>query len=325
MRLIFTFFLLTISVSLFAQETKKMVLLEHFTNTRCGICANKNPAFFSLIQQYPDDVIHIAYHHPFPYTNCELYLYDQSGNSARSSYYGFSGSPRLAMNGAEVSVGASLLSQSSLDAEITLMSQVTVSLDMVNDGTNLNSQVKIENLGLSAAGEYRVFVMVVEKELNYSAPNGEEVHYDVFRAFASSESGDIVDMTLTSQTLDFQTSIPVNTQLDQLEMIAFVQNMDTGEMMNAGSSANGLTTVKKITTDALFNVFPNPASDNIRIELPNTDNMMNLKIINIEGKELYHEYVRESKSLNLNFLASGIYFIKMETETQIQNTKLIVE
>lgn len=325
MRSIFTLFLLTISVSMFAQETKKMVFLEHFTNTRCGICANKNPAFFDLIQQYPDDVIHVAYHHPFPYTNCELYLYDKDGNSARSSYYSFSGSPRLAMNGSAVPVGGALLSQSSLDAAVSEMSTVSVSLDMVNDGTNLNSQVKIENLSLATAGEYRLFVMVIEKELAYNAPNGEDVHYDVFRAYASDLAGDIVDMSISNQTLNYSVGIPVNTEMDQLEMIAFVQNMDTGDMMNAGSSAAGLTSTQKIITEDLFKVFPNPASDMIRIDLNNSAEVMDLKIINIEGKALYQENINTSKSISLDFLSSGMYFIKMETEAQIQNTKLIVE
>ncbi len=325
MRSIFTLFLLTISVSMFAQETKKMVFLEHFTNTRCGICANKNPAFFDLIEQYPDDVIHVAYHHPFPYTNCELYLYDKDGNSARSSYYGFSGSPRLAMNGSAIPVGGALLSQTSLDTEVAQMSSVSVSLDMVNDGTNLNSQVKIENLSQAAAAEFRLFVMVIEKELAYSAPNGEDVHYNVFRAFASDLGGDIVDMNIASQTLNYSLAIPVNTEMDQLEMVAFVQNMDTGEMMNAGSSASGLTSTQKALTEDLFKVFPNPASDIIRIDLNNSREAMNLEIMNIEGKALFQELINTSQSISLDFLSSGIYFIKMETEDQIQNTKLIVE
>ncbi len=47
------------------------VLVEHFTNTLCSICASRNPGFYQNLQSQ-QDVLHIAYHPSSPYAACVL-------------------------------------------------------------------------------------------------------------------------------------------------------------------------------------------------------------------------------------------------------------
>ena len=111
--------LLLFCVGLNAQNLpKKYVLLEHFTNSKCPICASKNPAFYNLIANYPDDVHHIAYHPPIPYNTCVFYLDNPTENSGRASVYSINGTPRVALNGSLAPVSGALLQQALLTAEI---------------------------------------------------------------------------------------------------------------------------------------------------------------------------------------------------------------
>ena len=79
------FVLLFVSVAGFSQSPKQVVI-EHFTNTKCSICASRNPGFYSVLANYPQ-VIHIAYHPSAPYQNCYFNLQNKPENDARTNYY----------------------------------------------------------------------------------------------------------------------------------------------------------------------------------------------------------------------------------------------
>lgn len=62
--------LLLSGLTVFAQQVPKKVLVAHFTNTRCSVCASRNPGFFNnLDNQNNGDLIHIAYHPSRPYNS----------------------------------------------------------------------------------------------------------------------------------------------------------------------------------------------------------------------------------------------------------------
>src|SRR5688572_14710898 len=92
-------FLSILVVSTFAQ-TPRQVIVEHFTNTRCSICASKNPGFYSLLHGSYPQVLHIAYHPSAPYSNCYFSLQNPTENNSRTNYYGVYGStPRAVIQG----------------------------------------------------------------------------------------------------------------------------------------------------------------------------------------------------------------------------------
>lgn len=77
-----------------------------------------------------------------------------------------------------------------------------------------------------------------------------------------------------------------------------------------------------------FNIMPNPAHDNVRIETP--WNMENGRIIltDISGKVMMRHTVRErtnSTELQLPELPAGVYTISVETEGAIYNEKLLIK
>tara|TARA_B110000285_G_C15096412_1_gene602244 strand:+ start:1583 stop:1825 length:243 start_codon:yes stop_codon:yes gene_type:complete len=73
----------------------KKVLVEHFTYTRCSVCASRNTGFITNLNAQ-SDVVHISYHPSSPYSNCQFNQYNLQENDDRTKYYGVFGStPRL--------------------------------------------------------------------------------------------------------------------------------------------------------------------------------------------------------------------------------------
>jgi len=103
--LFLTVFFLSALTSISAQVEKK-VIVEHFTNSRCSVCAGRNPAFFQNLDNHPD-VLHIAIHPSSPYSNCLLNNNNPEENDARTNYYGIYGStPKLVIQGENIAVNA---------------------------------------------------------------------------------------------------------------------------------------------------------------------------------------------------------------------------
>jgi len=83
-------------------QVQKNVVVEHFTNTRCGICASRNPGFFTNLNNNPD-VIHLAIHPSSPYSSCVFNQHNSVDNDDRTNYYGiYGGTPRLVVQTLQV-------------------------------------------------------------------------------------------------------------------------------------------------------------------------------------------------------------------------------
>ena len=80
-------------------QTPRKVIVEHFTNTRCGICGSRNPGLFTNLSSSPD-VMHMAVHPSRPYASCVLNQHNPTESDDRAKYYGiFGGTPRVVVQG----------------------------------------------------------------------------------------------------------------------------------------------------------------------------------------------------------------------------------
>jgi hypothetical protein len=169
---------------------KKYVLLEHFTNSRCSICASRNPAFYTLIDQYPNDVHHLSIHPSVPYSNCLIYVANPTQNNARTAVYGVNGTPRVALNGTLVPVASQLLPTATLQAALGQESPIALEVQEAGAAPTKTAAVTVRVYGNVPAGNYKLFAAVAESTVNYASPNGEAKHHDVFRAMLTNIDGD---------------------------------------------------------------------------------------------------------------------------------------
>ncbi|MBK8954488.1 MAG: Omp28-related outer membrane protein [Saprospiraceae bacterium] len=314
-KLLISFCFLSVISHSFSQA-KRYVFMEHFTNTRCGVCAATNPGYYNLLNNYKDKYHHISIHPPIPYSACLLYQANKDDQNQRSNFYGILGTPTIVFNGT-TKKSASSVNASFMDAEIKKESPIQI---LVKDaGTDMRiSNIEIKTLGTKPAGKYRIYAAIVERVLQYASPNGEKVHYDVFRDFASDAGGDEIDLSNQGGSVakSFTYTLQPSWVPNQIYTLVWVQEETTKEILNSGSANDVITatTQEKILP---FHIQSNPVFQKLNIIFPeNLQKNANLVITNLLGKVMYNSSIQLQNhgfELNVQHFEKGIYFAKIES------------
>lgn len=332
----FTFLLAftTAVTALFGQSLpKKYVFLEHFTNSPCPICASKNPAFYSLIHQYPDDVRHLAVYTPVPYSSCKIYQANPTDNGARTNYYGINGSPRVALNGTLVPVGTPMLPAATLQSALGQTSPIAIRVQEGGSYPNKIANITITTYGNVPAGNYKLYAAVAESTVDYNAPNGETKHYDVFRAMLPNASG--ADITLpapgssATYTYSYTYTAPNGwaSNYDSLYVLAFVQNATTKEVLNAGTRFDPVFTgTGEAVAPQSITIQPNPVAETAWVSLPGQQ-AERVEVFSIGGNLVRTAYDTQNEQVQIpvESLTPGIYVVKITTGEGIYVGKMVKE
>lgn len=294
------------------------VLVEHFTNTVCSICASRNPSFYQNLQSQ-QDVLHVAYHPSSPYAACILNKHNKIENDDRTIYYGvYGGTPRLVINGVVQSSSANYASAAIFNPFKNITADVLVKANQVIVGDSIKSFVTIKRLTNEALSNLKLQVLYVEDTLFYNAPNGESKHFDVFRKSASGWQGLTVNIPeQINDSVVIQTATAINTawNKDRIYTLAFLQNADNKQIANVSKSMGNDkvgTGIGKVNT-LLAKVYPNPTADILQVDLVKQVTS-NLKVINRLGEEVFTATLANSKTIDISHLPQGVYFLSIENE-----------
>lgn len=297
------------------QGAKRYILLEHFTNTRCPICANANPGFYNTIAGFEGDIHHIAYHPPIPYSNCLFYQANTVENSARASYYSIFGTPRVLFNGSS-GTSAGQVSASMLEGRVGQSSPLAI---QVRESGFANRQVEVEvfSIGAPPSGDLRLFVAVVEKEIQYNAPNGETLHHDVFRDMLTDIGGDPFSPAAAggSATASFDFAVQSGWQENQVYVLAFVQDFSTKEVFNSGTRFDPVINSTQEAWVEPMRLYPNPALEEAVVEFSEPATGM-LYVRNGFGQTVLTEKAAGQRSVRVDVqgLPAGAYWLSFEGE-----------
>jgi hypothetical protein len=303
-------FMVTISFG----QTKRYAMVEHFTNTFCSTCASLNPSFFTAVKVETNaDLHHISYHWRTPYNTCTYYLASPARQDARADYYAIPGSPRVVVNGA-TAVSPSVISAASItDAAKTSAIYVKVT---ENTGTARTAVVKFKWVTTPPAGTYVLHVAVVEKKTNFSAPNGETTHYNVFRKFLTAAVGDNVSTSITAeQTASFgYPTTDIAGVEAQLYTVAWIQNTATKEVLNSGTKFDPTTATEELAVDNQVAVSPNPTSGKTTLTFDKLTPQY-LTVQNVAGQILDNVKLANSTTYELDMAkyAAGVYLVKIKS------------
>jgi hypothetical protein len=83
---------------------------------------------------------------------------------------------------------------------------------------------------------------------------------------------------------------------------------------------------EKTKSESHINIYPNPASSNLIIELPYTTSIKNtcLTIFNINGKQLMrHQMTEQTTLINIGTIPPGIYFVQVADDRTVQMRKFV--
>ncbi len=220
-------------------QAPKYVLLEHFTNTRCGICGGTNPTFYQNININTNTKLHhLSIHSSTPYSSCVFYQANMAPQDARAAFYGLPGTPRVSVNGSST-IGAGAISASTVDnAYCATCSPIQIKVtEQDNGGGNRSATIQVKSIGTPPTGNFRLFAAIAEKTVNYGAPNGESVHHNVFRQFLTATTGDALSLATQGNetSTQFNYSINGNWVASEVYVLAWLYDASVNTIVNSGT------------------------------------------------------------------------------------------
>lgn len=315
MKSIFTIVLSILLIADSYAQVQRTVVVEHFTNTRCSICASRNPGFYSNLANQ-ENTLHIAYHPSSPYPSCVLNEYNMSENDGRTNYYGLFGStPDFVIQGTVISPSSNFSAPALFDPFEDQMSPASIRILHDINGNSVTARITVITESDNSLGNLRIFAAIKEDVVNYNAPNGENVHYDVFRDSYFGVEGEPGMLASTiGDSVVFTATLPLDAawDLNNVSSLVIVQDQETKEVIQASElGLNDIPLANSDPTSAIeFSFFPNPASSKLNITT-NNGTKTSYQIFNALGKVLNFGSFTGKTEVDVHDLAHGVYFIKV--------------
>lgn len=307
------------------------VLLEHFTNYNNTDNKDANELLKEVADNTGSDVINVQYHTNIPGGD-DFYYDNEADVSARMLFYGLSGTPYSFVDGGiniNYAFEYNYVLNNRLDSvdlykrsminpyfDMDISSQVAEGILTVSCDIKALEDVNAQNLTL--------YVLVIEKETDYNAPNGETVFYNVFKKMLPDAGGTDLKKTWVkgeSESFDgFSWLIENIYDTGDIEIIAFLQNNASKEVYQSVSTyqPDVPTAVYDPVNEDLsysFSVYPNPASDYLHIDFrEELEGAAVLSIYNYAGNKVLSRKLPaglSELSIDKLNLPEGIFIIRL--------------
>lgn len=323
MKQLFTLILTVLFAMPIISQVEKKVIVEHFTNSRCSTCASQNPGLYSVLDDYPD-VMHIAYHPSSPYPDCKFNLHNPQENDNRAYFYGVYGAtPRAVLQGEVISFQSPLVKPEQIDAKLGGTSDYKVTMTKTElSGNNNKIMLEIERVSGSEYETILVYAGLAEKEVNYEAPNGEDLHHDVFRKVIFFDTANINPVG-NIKVIEYEYSTDVEWDENQIYAFAIIQNNLTSEVMQAGTTLESTSGIGSTPANELSSIFyPNPSSGIINIRAEYENKFKKFEFYDLLGSRV--KMFTAINSFNISELPEGFYFVRFtDFNEQVYSTRII--
>ena len=126
-------------------------------------------------------------------------------------------------------------------------------------------------------------------------------------------------------TLNFNYNIENNWDASQIYVLAFVQNMDTKEVLNSGTRFDPVvssTGEANVATD--FKVFPNPASGLINIQFQEALTG-NVSLLDARGAVVWNNRIDQvqNTTADISPFAPGLYILRVQSDRGTSQQRLV--
>jgi hypothetical protein len=320
---ILIFSILLFSFSSHAKVPVKSIV-EHFTNTKCGICANRNPGFFTNYNSQ-SGIFHLSIFPSSPYASCPLSMQNKIDNDARTNFYNiYGGTPRLVINGSVIASSANY----NLSSLFTPYQNLTTSfelrmMDMKFGTDSIHSIITIKKVDTSSLSTALLFLGLVEDTVFVNGGNGETEHYNVLRKAVTSAQGLSIALPLNvgdSITLNYSSMANMIWDFGRIYSLALLQKTTTKELIQAEKTlaGNSTTNTNNIAMNSLsLSIYPNPCTNILKLSTFEKGNLTT-ELFDIVGQKIVTKTFTRIESIDVSTLASGIYILK----TSNQNNKI---
>ncbi len=320
---------LCLTIPGFAQ-VNKTVIVEHFTNTLCSICASRNPGFRTNLANQPG-VLLLTFHPSVPYSACIFNQHNKAENDARTTYYGIlSGTPRLVIQGEVVSPGANYGSASIFTPYQGDSTVASIRIEQQKFGADsIEVRVWVKTEAEHGLGALSLFVGLAEDTIFYNAPNGESPHVNVFRKSLSGAVGQQIFLSgAVGDSVPFvgRTAMHPDWDAERIFTTVILQDEASKALIQAASVSPALNSPTAIEPEFSLSVqvYPNPAREQIQIEV-SEPGPMQAKLYSLLGREIETFSFSGSHQLDLQRLSPGVYWIAFQNAAGQQTGRKFVK
>ncbi len=300
----------------------RIPLYEEFTSSTCGPCATFNTNFFNdaFLNNNENKFSLIKYQMNWPAPGDPYYTAE---GGVRKNYYGINAVPVLFLDSEEGTDFNTATLQNKLDNAINVPAYFDMTVDFTITGTNIDIDVTTMPY---LNGEYTLHVVVVEKETTGNIMNnGESSFTNVMMKMFPDASGTLINFThnvLESNSFNFDLASTNVEEYEDLEVIAFLQNNSSKEVMQSINSSHilGFDTNSDISKIKLY---PNPTDG---IFFITSENSVDINVIDMVGKTVHtQKNVTSSIAIDLTKLTQGVYFVNIVNGYQKEVKRVVIK
>ena len=329
-------FAFTIAIGNVNAQVPKKVVVEHFTNTKCSVCASRNPGFYTNLNAQ-SGVIHLAIHPSSPYAACVLSQHNVPDNDGRTNYYSVYGStPRLVIQGVVISSGADYSSASVFTPYLSQTSPASIKIRQTKFGSDsIRSTIVIKTMATHTLTNLKLFVALAEDTVFYTGSNGEPKHFDVFRKSLTGISGSTITLpAIVGDSVVYTKSSPSNMAwvFNRIFTLAILQDGTSKAVVQSeavGANSNFVIPTSINTNNILsstISVFVG-SEKNIVVKQNKTTDNLEFTLYDISGRKLVTKTVElPSENFNVSNVSQGVYLYTIKSKNSIVKTgKLIID
>ncbi len=303
MKKIFTIIVSLTFLVTFSQVERQKVIVEVGTGTWCPSC----PAVVHIIDDLIDinaDIAVIEYHNNDAYTN--------SDSQIRENYYDFPWFPTTYYDSNHIGFddwATYSVHLANYNNRINAMSAFELNSSVSENLGDLSGTIDVSKISAYAVQNVVLHIVLTESNILQNWQGESELDF-VERVMFPNGNGTLIDFSSDdNHTINFDFIINPNWNLENLEIVYFLQDNDTKEILQGDSTTEfNVAGAEDYTQNKPISFYPNPAKNQLFLNASNPELVKNIKIISVLGKEI-SKIPTYQNIINIEKLSQGIYMI----------------
>jgi hypothetical protein len=222
-----------------AEVVRRLVLIEHFSNTSCDPCAATEQNLELVLGGLGHAVVVSAGNHVnFPAVNDPFYLADPAQLMQRARQFNVIAVPHMRIDGVRFDDSDdydALLAAVQTASERDPYFEIGVSASVVGDSFVISGTV--EKLAVTPEGDESILALIIETDIAYDAPNGLTHFDDITRRFLPATNGEALSVEIGEEhPYRFAEALSGSWNPENLEAIVFIESRSTRKVYQASST-----------------------------------------------------------------------------------------
>jgi hypothetical protein len=228
------------------ETVPRIVLLEDFANVSCIPCVQSNKITESLINNTygHNKLVAVKYPTNWPSPIDPFYLANSEACDLRISYYSIQVAPTIIIDGTQRPISTDSIGiKEAVDQQLQETSLFSLEVSDSIAGSNYFITVTIKVLDGSGLDFSNIVLhtVVTETDIEFANPpgsNGETKFYDVMRVMLPSNAGESLNGISQTEEVVYQRQTSINPiwVVNHINTVAFIQNISTKVVYQAGST-----------------------------------------------------------------------------------------